>query len=668
MFPKKDGKITPIFHENQQGFEKFPGRLKALSKCCRNFAETLGLVQQFKHFISQVAGQIILKQFCFALLLLSLSRIVWFGFNNFWLEPYAKSEVFKALVWGVYFDLPVLAFFFFPLWGWMLVFPRRAQASPKTTALIFLICISFCLTLNGVDTIYSQITTRRSGYELFSALADPGNHLLTYIRNNFISIGILLALLLIIYRMVPRRGHSLYLYNGPKRWVVLRVLAVLGIWIVAARGGFRLKPLNAADAGVFTSAKFVPLVSSTPMQMISTWGQAGFEEFHFMDDQRARQIIASHAQNPGKANARQYNVLVLVVESLGRDYTGFLNGQPFTPFLDSLSKSAVVFPYCYANGIRSIEMVPSIFCGLPSLMDEHYINSSYGANELQNIFGWFSKRDYSAAFFHGGANGTMRFQSFLRSTGLPAYYGLNEYPNKERDYDGSWGIYDEPYLQYVARCLDTVRKPFFTGVFTLSSHHPYELPEKYKNTFPEGDLPIHKTVAYADHALRLFFDYAREQPWFANTIFIITGDHTSHSTNPYFYSETGHYEIPLLFYSQQLAPVTVNKTISQCDIMPTLLDLMQWKNTWPSLGRSALDSSYAGYSFHRDNRVNFILHYPYTLGMRDDGKVTEFYSRLRNKTTVQHLKRSGEPYESMLLYLKAYLQVYSQTLIHNRRP
>jgi len=623
-------------------------------------------VQKFKAYLIDFTRIILVRQLIFSFILLELSRIVWFSFNQYWLQPWNFHQLFQGLLLGIYFDMPVVAFFFLPLWLWMLIFPQKAALQPAITRGLFALSAGICILLNGIDTIYSEITTRRTGYELFALLADPGNKIAPYIKAYPFAIAGVLMALVMVYLLAPYKGYSLYLYKG--RWWNrgIKYTLALSLFIIGARGGFRLKPLSTVDSGQYADGRFAPLISSTPMQLISTWGQKDITEFKFMNAEEARRLVlqAPSAENPAN---RKTNVVVLVVESLARDYTGFLNGQPYTPFLDSLSKLSVVFPYCYANGIRSIEMVPSIFCGIPSLMDQQYLNSAYASNHRENAFSYFEKQGYATAFYHGANNGTMRFQSFLKSTGLQNYFGIDEYPNTSIDYDGSWGIYDEPYLQYFGQQLTKSKEPFFFSLFTLSSHHPYRVPDSYKN-LPSGPLPIHKTIAYTDQAIRSFFQYAQKQPWFSNTIFIITGDHTSHSKNPYFYSQTGHYEIPLLFYSTLLKPAIINKTVSQCDIIPTLLGYLNQHKPFPGMGRNALDSTYPGYSFHRDNGINFIIQYPYTLGMNDAGKVTDFYSRIRNSTTVTHMQKEGEVYENMLHYLKAYLQVYSHSLIHNTNP
>ena len=141
------------------------------------------------------------------------------------------------------------------------------------------------------------------------------------------------------------------------------------------------------------------------------------------------------------------------------------------------------------------------------MMEESYLTSTYGENKLSSIASSLVSKGYSSAFFHGGYNGTMNFDNYTKKVGYRHYYGKNQY-NDDRDYDGNWGIYDEPFLQYTVKQLDTISKPFVATVFTLSSHHPYKIPEQHKGSFPKGTMIVHETVGYTDYALKRFFESA----------------------------------------------------------------------------------------------------------------------------------------------------------------
>ncbi|MFN5171631.1 MAG: LTA synthase family protein, partial [Bacteroidota bacterium] len=397
--------------------------------------------------------------------------------------------------------------------------------------------------------------------------------------------------------------------------------------------------------------------------------------------------------------------------------TGFGNGTPFTPFLDRLAAdpNTLYFPYCYANGTKSIEMVPSLFCGMPSLMSEFYVTSAYANNKVNNAFQL--AKGYKTAFFHGSNNGTMGFQSFLKQTGLQQYHGIDQYPTDlyKRDFDGNWGIFDEPYLQHFIRCMDTLndgKQPVFASIFTLSSHHPYTIPKPYQGKLPGDPATVQHTIAYTDIALRKFFETASKKPWFENTVFVITGDHTSHSDKEYFYSQSGHYEVPVLVYSPgvnisenliqgqrknnddavSLIPeshasttspwaknlvdstikIATQKTISQCDILPTVWSLLGSpsgkSNIQPRLGfgRSAFDPNYPGYSTHFDKDLYYIIQYPYVLALNQRGEVVDYHEQNRNQPKGTPLSQKGPQFEWMRATLQSQMLEYSHRIRNNR--
>src|SRR5690606_39267322 len=133
--------------------------------------------------------------------------------------------------------------------------------------------------------------------------------------------------------------------------------------------------------------------------------------------------------------------------------TGLGDGVSYTPFLDSLAGEGMSFTNSYANGLRSAEGLRAIFSGIPSLMAEPFTTSVYSTNKITSIPGLLKTQRYHTSFSHGATNGSMSFDVFTRSAGVDHYYGRTEY-NNDKDYDGNWGIYDEPFLQYFEQGLN----------------------------------------------------------------------------------------------------------------------------------------------------------------------------------------------------------------------
>ena len=199
----------------------------------------------------------------------------------------------------------------------------------------------------------------------------------------------------------------------------------------------------------------------------------------------------------------QRNVVLIVLESFGQEFMGCYNTQEGadtrTPFLDSLAKHSLLYNG-RSNGKKSIEGIMAINTGIPNLMSIPLTNSAYNEDDYTGLPAVLRKHGYRTAFFHGSYNGVMEFDRTCEKIGFDEYHGMNEYNADEMarksDYDGVWGIYDEPFLQYTAKRIGTYSEPFFAEVFTVTSHHPVPIPDEHKGEFKEGRHPILKCVEY----------------------------------------------------------------------------------------------------------------------------------------------------------------------------
>ena len=318
------------------------------------------------------------------------------------------------------------------------------------------------------------------------------------------------------------------------------------------------------------------------------------------------------------------NIVLIIVESLGKEYVGFYNyGKGYTPFLDSIMQHSEVFMHAYANGKKSIEGIPAVLSGMPSLMQVPYLSSNYHSNLLRSAGYYLQEIGYTAGFYHGGKNGTMSCDNYIALSNGGEYFGKNEYPNNE-DFDGFWGISDRPYLQYVAKQIGNGVGPTFATVFTLTSHHPYQLPNAEVSKFKEGALPIHKTISYTDDALRDFFETAAKQHWYQNTTFIITADHSAENQYKYYQTPQGKFEIPLFIYRpDKVLPKKRIETVSQTDILQLILEEANYSKPFFSFGSGlSNDSSACAMQFH--DGYHQIIQWPFVLNFANDQAIGLF--------------------------------------------
>ena len=291
---------------------------------------------------------------------------------------------------------------------------------------------------------------------------------------------------------------------------------------------------------------------------------------------------------------------------MGREYWGALNEtfdipnyKGYTPFLDSLARHSLIFPNGFATSRKSIHGMPSILAGIPSF-ETSYASSLYSRQKVGSVVSVAKELDYETSFFHGAANGSMGLLGFSNILGFDNYYGRTEF-NNDLEFDGSWGIWDEPFLGYVKSILDQQRKPFLSSVFTITSHEPYVIPKDYEGKFDKGYLPMHQCVGYTDYALRKFFEASKTSDWFENTIFIFTADHSNQTHFPFYEKTVNRFANPLMIFksNSELKGVDM-KLASHLDIFPTVADLIDYPKPFKSWGRSLVSNQ---------NHEPFVINY-----------------------------------------------------------
>ncbi len=611
-----------------------------------------------------------LKRNALGLVFLTLCRILFIFYHFDYFKSAPWTEFHWVLLSGLLFDLQAIAYFLAPfhllsLWPK----PIHNKVFQSTLKGLFCLGLGLIILLNVIDLEFFSIKYRRSGIELFQLLGDQSNPVSSYLIHYWgllLLYGLFIALVMISYPKA--KAEETPMKFSKRLGYVLIGIILVGI---SARGSVSIKPLRSFDAARFVDPQWVAASINSPTQLITSYSSATPKALNYYDQGLAEALSnTKQTVKPYFKPGFQPNIVLIILESFGRDYCGFLNKENrFTPFLDSLSKSSLVFEHAYSNGTTSMESLPAIYTSIPSLLEVPYINSNFQNNTVYGIHHYLKQIGYNNRFYYGAANGSMGFDNFLKISGPIDYFGKNEYPSPQSDDDGHWGIWDQPYLAYFKQSLDHQAQPFFSSVFTLSSHDPYQIPDQYKDQFKGGHLPIYKAVQYTDFALSQFFEQAQKSPWFKNTVFIITADHPSHSVNEYFYTPTGKYEIPMLLYAPALIPAGRNKTlsVSHIDIMPTVLSLTGVKDSFFAFGKSLLDSSIR-YPINKDNGLAQLIDYPNCLRLYPEGQsimhVQAKYtpnSKIRRQLTPKELLNKNH----LDSVLKAKLQVYYNGLLNN---
>lgn len=607
------------------------------------------------------------KRFLLVLFIYQICRVLFLYFNK---SAFSGLHL-KVFLGGIHFDLSAIAYINI-LFGFLHLFPAKFiyKKGYQNGLKIAFYTVNFIFILtNFVDFEYYKFTGRRSTFSMITASGmenEIGGLMLSFLKEFWYLplLGVILAVA--FWKILPTLTFSTIKEKITLATVLKQTglfIIVMGLLLVLGRGGFQQKPLKVVDAVNYGAISHSALVLNTPFCILKTIGKKEtLEATSFYNDAELQAIFNPVLELQPDGEALKQNVIILILESFGRENLQI--GQ--TPFLDSLITKSFFFENGFANGKLSIDAVPSTLSSIPSLMNHSLITSSYSINEIYGLPKILKDNNYYTAFFHGAFNGSQNFDQYCKVAGFDAYFGKDEYEGPEA-FDGNWGIYDEEFMQFFCTKMSTFKTPFFTSLFTISSHNPYKIPERYKNKFPKGNTKIQESIAYTDFALKKFFESAKKQPWYNNTLFVITADHTSSEpTAEKFKTNIGKFRIPIMF----LNPGNPSfgglnfRNFQQIDIMPSILSYLKIKAKMITFGKPYL-SEKDFVVYYLDNIYHYLDGDYY---MAFDGKKAIGLYNFKEDELLQHnLLNSNPTIETkMEQFIKAYIQSFNQRMIANK--
>ncbi len=608
-----------------------------------------------------------LKRFLLIVLIYQLSRILFYFINS---ELFGNIT-FQTFLGSLIFDFAAIAFLntIFIVahlipgnFKYNLTYQRILKIGFYIVNLIF-------IATNFIDTIYYKFTGRRSTYSMITAkgMEKEAIGLIPSFLKEFWYIAVIFIIVsFIFWKLIPNIKKStdteILTRKDYFKQSAIFVLSLI-IILVIGRGGFQKKPIRIVDAIKYGELSNSALVLNTPFCILKTiTKKEDVEKVHYFDEKELVSIYNPEISLKPTGSPIKKNVVILILESFGNENVG--RGQ--TPFLDSLITKSYYFKNGFANGKVSIDAVPSILSSIPSLMNNSFISSSYSLNKINGLPKILKKEGYNTSFFHGAFNGSQNFDQYAKVAGFDQYFGKDQYIGEEA-FDGRWGIFDEEFLQFYASKLTSFKQPFFSSLFTISSHNPYIIPNRYKGKFPKGTTDIQESIAYTDYSLRKFFDTAKKQEWYKNTLFVISSDHTSSGGDKDIdKTNIGKFSIPILFFdpsNKELVGVN-EKNFQQIDIMPSILDYLNIKTNMISFGKSYKS---------KDNFVVYYLQGTYHY-IQDDyylafanNQVIGLYDWKKDVLLKRNLMQKNKPKVVKLLKtLKAYIQTFNTRVINDK--
>jgi len=552
--------------------------------------------------------------FLLVMVLFMLSRIFFFMVNKSFYPDITVSHLFTLFKAGTQFDLTALLYInslymvmqFIP-------FQFRSNGIYQTTARwLFIIINSIALIINFIDIPYFRFTNRRTTCSVFSEFSNETTGIISKIIYNGVLeywyvtlLAVAAIVLLALFYRTPRKPASARHSNFKYYLAHTALFIVVGYFsVIGIRGGFGkyIRPITISNANQYVNnGNEASIVLNTPFCMIRTINKKIFVNPHYFDNEAIMTALYSPVHNPQPQGAfKPLNVVVIIWESFGKETTGFFNHdlengtyRGFTPFMDSLFTQGLTFKYSYADGTKSIDAMPSVLSSIPMFIEPFFL-TPYSTNEISSLAEALKQKGYYSAFFHGAPNGSMGFQAFAKCASFDDYFGYDQY-NNPHDFDGTWAIWDEEFLQFYAAEMGKMKQPFITSVFTATSHEPYRIPDRYKGKFPKGKHPVLECIAYTDYAIRQFFKTMSQYEWYNNTLFVICADHMNHPIYDKSFTSTGRYSIPVLFYQpgSNLKGLVDSIPVQQTDIMPSVLGYLNYDKPYFAYGQDIFSTKAA---------------------------------------------------------------------------
>lgn len=616
----------------------------------------------------------------FMLLVLACLRVAFLSWNWAYFKTYSVLELLRSMLVGVRFDLAAGMMLLIPLlllqvlpWHKNFLNPVTARRLRK----IYVAFVSACLVLPNISDIeHFHFIDRRATAELFGNPSDffiLVQPLLTQYWYLAVFAFALVAWVYYIYNRLPNLVAKFKITSFRLKlssWLLF-VLIFNSLSVLAIRGTQK-RPIGPHHALLFIqNPNLATLALNSTFTILRTIKAKNLQELHFFpDDLALRRKLDAYRHFPEKT-PRFDNVVILVMESMGTEFMAEPNGiESRIPFVESLAERGLLFENNFSNGGETGHSFNSIMASIPELMLGDIVGTAYSNNTIYGIGNLLKKYGYSTWFFHGGPRALFYFDIVVKNLGFDHHHSLEDYEPRS-DYDGEWGIYDEPFIMRTAEKLEKLDSPFIAYFLSLSNHPPFSLPASYVKPNKPDWSAIDHTAYYADQALKKFFDRVSQFPWYKNTLFVITGDHPPFSQKERYHEHPlGRRRVPLILFHPQM-PFGKGRSLritQQVDILPSVLDFLgladKERKYMTPFGRSVFQEQSPGLALlWKFGTVQLVSGTKLSIMSPDLSTNTselesDFFRLDKSFPTV------GE--DERLFLMKGFLQYYANSLIHNK--
>jgi phosphoglycerol transferase MdoB-like AlkP superfamily enzyme len=444
---------------------------------------------------------------------------------------------------------------------------------------------------------------------------------------------------------------------------VCQLILLPFLLVIGYRGGFQLSPINESSAYYSTLQINNHIATNTCWYLAHSFVEANDQKnpYVFMDAQKAKSITADlFATTSDKTQAiikkKQPNIVIIVLESWTADIIKALGGEnDVTPHFDELRKEGLLFTQMYGSGFRTEQGLVSILSGFPAQPNNSIITTPSKAEQLPSLNIELGKQGYQSSFYYGGEVEFANMKSYLLNTQFEKIIDKNNFDKNELN--SKWGAHDEYVFKKQLAGLKNEKQPFFSVVLTLSTHEPYEVTMQTPFTGGEEQERFKKAAYYTDYCLFNYFNEAKKQPWYDNTLFILVADHGHHlPKNRNMDFPEGRRITAMIMggaLTDSLRGKTFDKISNQNDVPAIVLGALKLPHTNFVWSKNVFDKSVKEFAYYsNENALGWVTPEQNIVYSFNSKKVSELQPKTQTKLN-----------DTILLQAQAYLQtLYEQYL------
>lgn len=486
-----------------------------------------------------------------------------------------------------------------------------ARAIGKASDGLLKVLIILCsLAVTADLELYRQWNSKLST-KVFQYFKQPGEIYSSLPDETFWGLILIWILWSVIFLKIFNRFHKVTAENRTMRPIhILAMLLTGGLMVVVMRGGFQQIPINQSDAYYSKNPSLNAAAVNPVWNLVFTLEQnakmLNRNPFIFMDKQKAQAVVHELFKNPEGPSrvilkTNKPNIVLIILEGVSADMMATLGGYSETaPNLDKVASEGLLFTRCYSSGDRSEQGMAAILSGFPAQPITSVLRQPDKFHRLPSLISTLGKAGYETSFYFGGQLSYGNIRAYLMFNQIKRMVELKDF-GKEA-FRGKLGVHDGDLFNRFLTESSNWKNPFFSTLFTLSSHTPYDIPARHKIFgFGEHENGYCNGVQYSDSCLGAFMEGARSMPWYQNTLFIFISDHSHETPKGNDFFSLAHRRIPLIVAGPVLLDSLKGKIfdsiVSQSDIPSTLLSQLNLEKSAFSWSRDVLHPEYQPFAF-----------------------------------------------------------------------